>query len=137
MQQRPDGFEWRGVRLYALIQGAYELQSENEVVGLPDWTKSELYDITAKADADTAERWKKLRGKERWAEDHLMMRSILTDRCNFKGRQETRELPVYDLIIAKGGLKMKDAAPGETGREMIGSGKASRAAVNDLALVRC
>jgi uncharacterized protein (TIGR03435 family) len=42
-----------------------------------------------------------------------MLQALLADRCHFKAHQETKELPVYDLVIAKGGLKMKEAPPGE------------------------
>ena len=35
------------------------------------------------------------------------------DRCQLKMRREVKELPVYDLVIARGGLKMKEAAPDE------------------------
>ena len=47
------------------------------------------------------------------------MQSILADRCQFKAHQETKELPVYDLVIARGGLKMKEAPPNETSMEMM------------------
>jgi uncharacterized protein (TIGR03435 family) len=42
-----------------------------------------------------------------------MLQAMLADRCQLKMRREVKELPVYDLVIAKGGLKMKEAAPDE------------------------
>jgi uncharacterized protein (TIGR03435 family) len=42
-----------------------------------------------------------------------MLQTMLTDRCKLKVHFETKELPVYDLVIAKGGLKMKEATPDE------------------------
>ena len=44
-----------------------------------------------------------------------MIQSLLADRCKLKVHRETRELPVYDLVIAKGGLKMKEAPAKERG----------------------
>lgn len=123
MRGLADGFEWSNVSLYSLVQNAYDIQMESQVSGLPGWAKSEAYDIVAKVDAPTAERWKHLKGKERWAEEQLMMRSILEERCQFKAHQETKELPIYELVIAKGGLKMKEAAPGEAHMEEMNRGR--------------
>lgn len=39
-----------------------------------------------------------------------MLQAMLADRCKLKVHFETKELPVYDLVIAKRGLKMKEAA---------------------------
>jgi uncharacterized protein (TIGR03435 family) len=42
-----------------------------------------------------------------------MLQAMLANRCQLKMRREVKELPVYDLVIARGGLKMKEAAPDE------------------------
>jgi uncharacterized protein (TIGR03435 family) len=36
-----------------------------------------------------------------------MLRSLLEERFQLKVHRETRELPMYDLVVAKGGLKIK------------------------------
>ena len=138
MSLLPDGFEWRSVGLYSLVQAAYGIIMDSQVSGLPSWARSEPYDIVAKADPATVERWKKLTPEERWAEEQPMMRAILTDRCQFKAHLETKELPVYDLVIAGGGLKMREARPGEDASEqMTGAGriKAQAVQVDLIALV--
>src|SRR5215471_14577707 len=38
----------------------------------------------------------------------LMMQSLLEDRFKLKVHRETRELPVYALVVTKGGVKMKE-----------------------------
>lgn len=119
----PDGLEWRNIHLATLVQGAYGITLESQIAGLPAWAGSDSYDITAKVDAATADRWKKLTPRERWAEELPMIQSILADRCQFKAHQETKEMPVYDLVIAKGGLKMKEALPTESSTEYAGAGK--------------
>ena len=43
-----------------------------------------------------------------------MMRSVLVDRFSFAAHREMRELPVFELVVAKGGPKLKEAAPGDT-----------------------
>jgi uncharacterized protein (TIGR03435 family) len=115
----PDGFEYMNIPLSIFVKGAYGLALDSQVAGLPGWAREENYDIVAKVDMDTAERWKKLSRKERMKEEQPMKQSILADRCQFKGHEETRELPVYDLVIAKGGVKMKEAPPNETPMEMM------------------
>ncbi len=49
------------------------------------------------------------------------MRTLLAERCKLKVHWETREGPVYDLVIAKGGPKMKEAAADEVS-QTTGSG---------------
>jgi uncharacterized protein (TIGR03435 family) len=115
----PDGFEYMNIPLSIFLKGAYGLALDSQVAGLPGWAREENYDIVAKVDMDTAERWKKLSRKERLKEEQPMKQSILADRCHFKGHEETRELPVYDLVIARGGVKMKEAPPNETPMEMM------------------
>jgi uncharacterized protein (TIGR03435 family) len=42
-----------------------------------------------------------------------MMQSIPAERCLLKSREKTKELPVYELVIDKGGPKFKEAPPDE------------------------
>jgi len=57
----------------------------------------------------------------------LSLQPLLEDRFKLRFHRETKQLPVYSLVIAKGGLKLKahsgDDVPSMSGR--IGSGKAS------------
>jgi uncharacterized protein (TIGR03435 family) len=124
MASLPDGFVWRNANLWLLVQAAYGVIMDSQVSGLPAWAGSDSYDIEAKVDIPTAERWRTIKPEQRSAEEEQMMRSILADRCKFKAHQETREMPVYDLVIATGGLKMKEAPSNETPSEsMAGSGR--------------
>ena len=114
MQTLPDGFRNISYPLNTLLYNAYNIDIRvNQVVGLPSWADSEPYDVEAKVDADTADAWKKLGDKERWKREQPMLQALLADRCKLKVHFETKELPVYDLVIAKGGLKMKEAKPDE------------------------
>ena len=136
MQSLPDGFRWTNLPISSLIRGAYEVYMESQIVGLPGWADSEPYDIEARVDADTAEAWRKLTYKERWKQEQPMMQAVLADHCKLKAHLETRELPVYDLVIAKGGLKMKDAPAGEKTLEtMMSAGTMSAHALSVNAIV--
>ena len=83
--------------LRLMIQNAYRLQPF-QIVGGPRWIDSERYTIEAKAE-----------GNPDRAQMMEMLQSLIEDRFHFQSHRETRELPVYDLVAAKGGVKM--AAP--------------------------
>jgi uncharacterized protein (TIGR03435 family) len=135
MQNLPDGFRWTNFPVSTWIRSAYDVIMDSQVVGLPGWATSETYDIEAKTDAETAEAWKKLNYKERWKLEQPMLQSLLADRCQLKMHRETRDLPVYDLVIAKGGLKMKEA-PGDTyDSESMGPGKITAHGISTDSLV--
>lgn len=114
-QDLPDGFRISHMELRSLVFSAYNIIMESQVSGLPGWAETDPYDIDAKVDAETAEAWKKLTNKERWKQEQPMMQSLLADRCKLRAHEEMKQLPVYDLVIAKGGLKMKEAPAGEQG----------------------
>jgi uncharacterized protein (TIGR03435 family) len=114
---------WTNTPLFSLLQDFYGVYMDDQFLGLPDWVKEEKYDIMAKADTDTVERWGSLPRDERSKVVNRMMQSILIDRCRLEAHEETRELPVYELVIAKGGLKLKEAPPDEPFSARISRGR--------------
>jgi uncharacterized protein (TIGR03435 family) len=119
----PDGFRTTNMALSSLVFGAYGIIMESQVSGLPAWVEADRYDVEAKVDEETAEAWEKMPPEERWEQERLMRQSLLADRCQLKVHRETRELPVYELVIAKDGPKMKEADADEMGSETYGSGR--------------
>lgn len=89
---------------------------------MPSWAESEQYDIEAKVDADTADRWKGLTNKQRHKEEEPMLQAALIDRCKLKVHFEKKEMSVYELVIAKSGLKMKKAPKDEVENEELSMG---------------
>ncbi len=83
---------------YSLIHAAYGLRWD-QMVGGPGWTQSGLYAITAKAERPVGV-------SEMW----LMMETLLEDRFHLKAHRETRQMPVYKLSVASGGLKLRQGA---------------------------
>jgi len=82
--------------------------------GGPAWLTSERYDIEAKPDGATAEQLLKLTWKQREPVQQHMQQALLADRLKLKVHFETREMTVLALVIAKGGLKIYEAKPGDT-----------------------
>jgi uncharacterized protein (TIGR03435 family) len=77
-----------------LMQSAYTVQAFQIVDG-PAWIHSEYYDIDAKTDGNVGR-----------AETFLMLQSLLEDRFALKIHRESRDLPVYNLVAARGGVKL-------------------------------
>jgi uncharacterized protein (TIGR03435 family) len=87
--------------LESLVMDAYNVRP-SELSGLPAWaTDSELYEIAAKAEGDATLAPEQAR---------LMLQALLADRFQMKVHHEARNLPVYELTIAKNGTKLKETA---------------------------
>ena len=68
----------------------------SRVIGGPEWIDSALYEINAQASTP----WQRSPdGPPR--ELFLMIRSVLQERFKLKTHMETRELPIYELVVAK------------------------------------
>jgi uncharacterized protein (TIGR03435 family) len=94
-----------GVNLKLLMTIAYDVR-DFQIVGGPGWIATERFDIVAKAegapDQLTPEQFRP------------MLASLIEDRFQLKIHRETKEMPVYALVVAKNGLKLK-ANAGEPG----------------------
>jgi bla regulator protein blaR1 len=77
-----------------MIQQSYGLQPF-QIVGGPAWMTSDRFDIVAKA-------------PDGFAPDQIrgMVRALLADRFKFKAHMETREMPIYALMLAKSDGKL-------------------------------
>ncbi|MGH9574489.1 MAG: M56 family metallopeptidase [Candidatus Acidiferrales bacterium] len=92
-----------GVTAKYLIKDAYNLTSDNQLSGGPDWIFSDPYAIEAKFDAALEAKWSR---RERPLQMRLLIRSLLADRFQLKISHRTKELPVFNLVIARGGPKI-------------------------------
>lgn len=83
-----------------LITMAYRLK-DNQVSGLPAWADAEHFDISAEAGAGAVGRSDEVRA---------MLRALLVERFGLVFHKETREMPVYTLVVGKNGPKLKPAS---------------------------
>lgn len=90
----------------ALIQFAYKLKSENEITDGPAWLDSKHYDIDAKVGEAQIADFNKASNGDRADELRLMLQSLLAERFKLKVNPQTKELPVYALVVAKGGPRI-------------------------------
>jgi uncharacterized protein (TIGR03435 family) len=89
--------------LVRLITYAYNLRGY-QVSGAPPHLAlgDARYDIVAKAEGDSAPTKDEFR---------QMLQVLLADRFKLKVHRETRQIPVYQLVVGKNGLKFKESAP--------------------------
>jgi uncharacterized protein (TIGR03435 family) len=72
-----------------MIRNAYDLQ-DFQITGGPGWVDSDRFDIIAKVE-----------GAPGLPERRLMMQALLAERFNFSAHHETRDMAVYDLVLAR------------------------------------
>jgi uncharacterized protein (TIGR03435 family) len=101
--------------LYQLVMYAYDLKPY-QVSGGPSWatrpsTHGDYYEISAKAEGE--ERLTQARARQ-------LLQTLLTDRFQLRLHRESREMPVYALVVGRGGPKFKEGAKDAISRS-IGS----------------
>jgi uncharacterized protein (TIGR03435 family) len=105
---RENGVSVINMPLMDLISTAYGIR-EDLISGAPAWVGTNRYDIDAKFDDTQAEELNKLPREQRNDQLKSALQSLLADRCKLKVSHLRTELPIYSLVIAKGGPKLKQA----------------------------
>lgn len=105
LTSNPGTWTCTNCRLFDLLGHAYKV-FEYQIVA-PDWTKAVTFDVIAKLPPGIAPGpWALPVSEDPFA---LMMQSLLEERFKATVHREKREAPVYELIAAKGGHKLKEA----------------------------
>lgn len=101
--EKRDGFDVKGrhvlmenIPVMTMLVFGYGV-SPKQVVGVPDWAKSEHWDVDGVPDVEGAPNLAQMQG---------MVQGLLTDRFGLKVHHETREVAGYALTVAKGGPKI-------------------------------
>lgn len=134
-------FSTSNVPLHHLISFAYNVQGY-QVIDAPAWSRDSRYDIVATyesaedANIPVTDLGRQAAHGERV---RARVRNLLADRFQLKLREEQRELPVYFLVVDKGGHKMKADTEGNGGTSTNinngnGSMRADSVAVDRLAV---
>jgi len=123
MMMTPGGTTLKGVPLQMVLQQAFGVE-EDRILGAPGWVKSNRYDIEAKVAPEDAPKMEKLKAEQR----RQMLLPVLVERFNLKYHVEKRELPIYALVIAKGGPKLTESKPDDSEPHEFPDPKAGSAA---------
>lgn len=118
IQIEPGGrFVAENLTVRMLIQQAFGIR-DFQIVGAPGWVNSEHYDIHAKAEGVTKVEQLK-----------PPLQALLADRFHFQFHRDTKELPMYALVVAKNGPKLQEHA-GESGDNGPGMFRMGRGMIN-------
>ena len=114
MVRLPPGATLSPLSIRRYIMDAYGAMYQAQVVGGPDWLNKDSYQINGKFPDELEAAFQKMTSDARHDQDRSMQQSLLADRFHLKAHFETRVLPVYELVPAKGGLKITEVpAPPE------------------------
>ena len=89
------GLVANNVTIKQLVQQAYEVQG-HQIFG-PEWIGTERYDLTARP-----------KGAVSSAQLRLLLQRLLAERFKLSAHRATKELPVYWLMVADDGPKLRD-----------------------------
>jgi uncharacterized protein (TIGR03435 family) len=97
--------------LTGLAMNAYGLKQGFEIDWKSPWMATEFFDVEAKVPAGSTK-----------AQVRIMLQRLLAERFGLVIHRETRQLPGYRLVVAKGGPKLhkSGAAPANTGEAAPG-----------------
>ncbi len=109
-QITPDGIKITGMPLWMAVREAFGLENDR-LLGGPGWAKTTNFDIEAKVAPEDAPKLKALKMEQR----RQMMVALLAERFGLKYHHETRDLPMYELVVARGGAKMQASKPDPAG----------------------
>ncbi len=106
VEMQPGGrYTVTNVPLRTLVINAYGLQA-TQLLGAPDWI-AERFDIIAKADEELGPlELGPPASREAPSREQLMMRSLLAERFKLSVHRESRDMPVYHLVLARNDGKL-------------------------------
>jgi uncharacterized protein (TIGR03435 family) len=94
-------FDIENMPLQTMIQVAFQVQGY-QITGGPGWISSDLYEVTARSE-----------GNPTTEQTRAMVQTLLADRFKLVLHRETKELPIYNLVAAKNGLKLQRSKDGD------------------------
>ncbi len=98
MRNLPGGtVRFAGMPLRMLIMSAYDVKAF-QISGGPDWIRTDRWDIQAKVEG--------VEGRLTMPHQRPMLQALMADRFQLKIHKETREMPVYALVVDKKGSKL-------------------------------
>jgi len=123
----PSQINYTNVNLKQVITAAYGVKSYQ--IQAPPWFESERFDITAKIAPGTTE-----------AQFKIMLQNLLAERFKVTLHHDSKEMPIYALTVAKGGVKMKESedlpAPADGGPNAGGGFGGGRTAIGPPTLAK-
>jgi uncharacterized protein (TIGR03435 family) len=98
-----DGYAVEHYTVRLVIGAAYGIRWDL-ISGGPGWIDTSYFDIVAKVAGEDVEAYRKLSKRER----NAMVQAVLADRFKLVAHVETKEMPGYELGVAKNGPKLQE-----------------------------
>jgi uncharacterized protein (TIGR03435 family) len=115
-------FKAENVSLIMLIHWAFEIP-ETRILGARGWASSTMFNIDATSGSSVDAQLQNLMPDAARLQKRKMVQALLAQRFKLATHAETRELPIYALVVAKGGPKLDATGPKGTfvnhGRDYI------------------
>lgn len=113
-----DGFQMTNCPLIVAVGAAYVPTTgeslgylvQDRIVGMPTELSQERYNIDARIADSDAEAWRDPVQRKQML--HAMMQTLLAERCELVVHREMKGKPIYVLVVAKNGPKLKAPEPG-------------------------
>jgi uncharacterized protein (TIGR03435 family) len=105
----PGRISYPYMSLKNLLMTAYDVK--NYQISGPAWLDTERFDLTATMPPDTT--------KEQF---RIMLQNLLIERFKMTVHKDSKELPMYSLVVNKGGPKLKETALKPTTNDSDGPG---------------
>lgn len=106
------GFRATNVNTKFLIRVAYHVENF-QLSGGPAWMSSDMYDIEARSSGGPEADIRKMNEAQRDEFEkriQLKLQSLLADRFRLQIHRETKDMPIYEMVVGKGGPKLTPAA---------------------------
>jgi uncharacterized protein (TIGR03435 family) len=114
----PDGIDGESVTVEMVVRSSYAYTfgtgtggfvNEDVISGLPAWAKTDYFSLRAKMSPEQVAAFTKLdTGQQRACQDN-MEQAMVADRFKLKIHREPRQVPAYELVVAKGGPRLKES----------------------------
>ena len=101
--QRGGRFVASNVSVIMLFPMAFRPMQDNQILGGPDWLRTERFDIQARSDNVLTPQ-----------QSDAALRALLENRFQLRFHRETRERPIYQIVIAKNGVKLNSVDSSST-----------------------
>jgi bla regulator protein blaR1 len=106
IQMTPDGIRIVNVPLWMIVREAFGV-NDDHLFGGPGWSRTRSFDIEGKVAPEDAPKLKAMKIDQK----REMVVALLEERFGMKFHHETRDLPMYELVLARGGVKMQASKP--------------------------
>lgn len=101
-----------------IIETAYSV-GDFQILGGPGWLNSERYDVSARSASDTAQAGPG-NSPNGVADTRLRLQTLLAQRFQLKIHRETRDVPIYALVVGKSGSKLIEGETAVSERSTAG-----------------